>query len=58
MLSTKELIELLAWNAVLLEEALESGAPDATRRLYELQVHRALLKDCLIDALMHLRDAA
>lgn len=51
MLNVSELNTLLAWNTVLLKKALKSNAPDATRRLFELQVHRACLKDCLIELL-------
>jgi hypothetical protein len=49
MFTISEVLTLLEWNRVLTEKALKSNAADATRRLFELQIHRALLKDCLIE---------
>jgi len=51
MLSLKELQEVLELNTILQRLETNKSEGPSTKRLFELQLHRTLIKDCIIQLL-------
>jgi hypothetical protein len=49
VLTLLELKELLKENEMLMAEAMRSKALDSTQRLFELTLHRSMIKDMMIE---------